>query len=108
MPCYEPPEPEPDARHKNRREAARLMIYVFEMLKTPVPGWLYREAKNQFNENEDLIPTLCKMVRLMTEAEFEAIVYNARDRRSRDLADWWEEHQKADEHRMMKEKKGGM
>lgn len=85
-----------------------MLIYVFEKINKPVPGWLYRESEKDFNDNQELIPNLCKMLRLMTDAERESIVYNPHDRRSRDLADWWEEHQKADEHRLMKEKRGGM
>jgi hypothetical protein len=39
----------------------------------------------------------------MTEDQLNTIVYNGRDATSRDLADWWDEHEEADRKREAKE-----
>ena len=41
----------------------------------------------------------------MSKKKQDEFIYNARVKESRDLADWWEEHQGADRKREAKEKK---
>ena len=40
---------------------------------------------------------LCTKLKALTPEQEEAIIYNARDPKSRALADWWEQHKESDE-----------
>ena len=42
---------------------------------------------------------LCRILGVLNQPQIEEIVYNAKDRTARDLADWWEDHQEADRKR---------
>jgi superfamily II DNA/RNA helicase len=45
---------------------------------------------------------LCSTIRSMNEQQINEIVYNAHNRSSRELANWWEEHQEHDKIRAEK------
>lgn len=53
--------------------------------------------------NSKVIPALCKILKDMPEAKRNTLIYNARDRQSRDLANWWENHQLIDKERIQRE-----
>lgn len=46
---------------------------------------------------------LCSLIKGMTPDDRERIVWNAKNRSSRLLADWWDEHQTADRKRIHEE-----
>jgi hypothetical protein len=44
-------------------------------------------------------PMLCEKINSLSKEELEKIVYNGRDKESRMLADWFDEHDKFDKER---------
>lgn len=57
------------------------------------------------DEGDKWVAELCATIELFSDDMMERIVYNAKSKKSRRLADWWEEHQAADRKRRKKEKK---
>lgn len=95
-----------DPTHKEQQlqRTAKLLSFVYKTLNYPVHKPL-KEAANDCYCKQDYVPELCRVIRNMTEDELNRVVYNARDRTSRDLADWWEEHEAADRRREAQELK---
>lgn len=105
MPC--------DSEYLNANEseiehqhAANLLIYIASFSKGVVAPWIVGESKNQYANDKRLIPLLCaELTKLKARpGAFDRIVYNAKDKTSRDLADWWERHKEADREREKREK----
>ena len=101
----------PSQEEKNRKRIARLMLYVMHELKYMPVGnerrRYQRAATNPYGEGIDLnkeTKKLCGVIQRMSEGTLNRIVYNARSKDSRDLADWWEEHQRADNKRKKRER----
>ena len=86
------------------QRTAQLLRFVYVKLEVPVSKKL-NEAANSCYCSDDFVPELCKTIRGLSEEQLNEIVYNARDKTSRDLADWWEEHEAADRAREAKERK---
>lgn len=57
---------------------------------------LYGEHGERLDEHTRL---LCSLLNSIGEDGRERVIYNAHDRRSRALANWWEDHQEADQKR---------
>lgn len=67
---------------------------------------LRRLADSGWRSRADIDSTtaeLCARLRALDPVDLERIAYNARDPVSRDLADWWEHHQKEDLERQQRE-----
>lgn len=94
---------EPNNRERQLQETAQLLGYVLVETDQPVPGPVADAANNIYCAT-DLVPDLCRAIREMDQATFDRIVYNARDPRSRRLADWWERHDAADQARVAAER----
>lgn len=93
---------------KNRKQVATLILFVNKKLKKKTSDRIVRASKHCYGEGVDLdkdTAKLCEKIREMTDQELDFIVYNGRDKTSRQLADWWETHKAADEKRRAKEKK---
>jgi hypothetical protein len=92
---------EPNHREQLLQEIAQLLIYVRKNTKTgvKVDGKL-RRAANDIYCTKDYVPELCATLRALPSEDFERVVYNAREPMSRKLADWWEEHEAADQKRI--------
>lgn len=93
----------PTQRERELKRAAILLKYVFEKTLVPVPPWVISQSETLYPTNERIVPELCAAITALTPEQFQAIVYNAKDKTSRDLADWWEEHQAADAERLRNE-----
>ena len=82
-----------DQKH---REQAKILNYAYGKLN-----------KKEIKEEENIdyhVKQLCSMIRAMSEEERERFIYgNLRSKESRQLADWWEEHEKMDKARIAKE-----
>lgn len=94
---------EPTDKQKQLKETAKLYIYVLECLGKTIPVEL-RKAANTYYCTDDYVPVLCEALHCLSDKELDEIVYNARNKTSRQLADWWETHQEADKARFEKEK----
>lgn len=86
---------EPTRRERELQRTARLLVYVNDNLHR-VNRLPLLHAATDIYCRADYVPQLCAAISQMDEQERERIVYNAHDATSRDLADWWEEHQRAD------------
>lgn len=77
------------------QKAAQLLVYCYKKLNIHVSLALSKASKTFYCE-DDYVPNLCALLKGLTPSELESVVYDAHDKTSRELADWWEEHQKAD------------
>ena len=98
MPCNSDYLRPTDSEQEFRR-AAQLLVYVKKKLGVKPEKWMLKEADNQYASDARSVTELCATLNAMKSRQRDAIVYNARNRVARDLADWWEEHQKADTER---------
>lgn len=93
---------DPTNKEIQLQRTAKLLMFVNQQLDIPVSQKLREAVKNSYC-TADYVPVLCKTIRGMTEDQLNTIVYNGRDATSRDLADWWDEHEAADRRREAKE-----
>lgn len=87
------------------QETAQLYVFAASKLKVDIPEWVTKQASCYYASNKQIVPMLCDLIGSMNETQLDTIVYNARDKMARRLADWWEEHQEADRKRIAAEKK---
>lgn len=89
-------------REHSFQKAASLIVYVCRQLHIKCPA-KFQVADTYYSTNVGQVERLCEMIRAMTDEERDRIVYNARSKESRDLADWWEIHLAADQKREAEE-----
>jgi len=84
-------------REVERYRVARVTEYLLRQLGQPVPVWLaqYSDTVETWRNVEGI---LCDELRGLDDETRDRILY-ARTREARRLADWWEDHQKADRER---------
>lgn len=107
MPCDSSYQ-NPTLEELNKIETSKLIIYVDEQLKLKTPKAIKDAAADVYGDGIDLdkiTRMLCKKLSTLNDKQLKKIVYNAKDKTSRKLADWWEEHQAADKKRLKKELK---
>lgn len=99
----------PTSRERELQRAAQLLAHVLERLGRPVDEALVKTAADLYARGPggmtavDYVPELCAVLTSLDEAVRDQIVYDARNKMSRNLADWWEEHLAADRAREMRE-----
>lgn len=99
----------PSDRERELRHAAKLLLYVNQRTGGPVSPNLKAAAADNYC-SEDYVPALCAHLKVLLRNNpilFNEVVYDPRDPLARNLADWWEEHQKADLARERQEKQEG-
>lgn len=99
---------EPTTHEIRSKETAQHLVYVHKKLKTKAPEDVVKAANDTYGnlgKLNEMVVSLCDILTNMDEDVRDAIVYNAKDKESRALANWWEEHQEADRQRIAKEKK---
>jgi hypothetical protein len=96
---------EPTNLEVELQRAAILLIYVRKALNQKPEPWLTKAAKSIYGEGgKRAIPLLCAALKSLPPRSIAKIVYNAKNRTARDLADWWEDHQAADREREKSER----
>lgn len=96
---------EPTRREILLRDAARYQIAVRKKLGLSVPTWLKREEKNIYAHDERCETELCAILTGLSKEERDTLLYSdARDAKMRDVAAWWETHEKADKERKKRER----
>lgn len=99
MPC-DSSHLEPDKYEVESKKIASLIIYVNEMRPgSSTPGWITQAAYAYYGNSariHKLTDLLCGLCKSMSEEEKDRIIYDGRSPKARQLADWWEAHQKAD------------
>ncbi len=96
---------EPSNKEREMQRAAGLLLYVWKSLGKPSQKWAEREAENAHASDERCVTELCAELKLMNQDQLGSIIYDARNKKARDLANWWEEHQAADKAREASEAK---
>jgi len=99
---------EPYEFEKESQRTAKLIIWVSKQVGAKIPKFVRDEASNTYAKDERLVPHLCELITNMDEDTLNRVVYNGRDKTSRDLADWWDRHEKADRARERKEAEASM
>lgn len=90
---------EQSAREAAIQHAAKLFADVLELQGLPVPQYVF-DADTYYAHASNVIPTFCTHLEAMSDDELDVLLYSdARDRRRRAIADWWEKHQEADRKR---------
>jgi hypothetical protein len=92
-------------REQELQRAAQLLVYVHEQSALEPPEWAKKEAKNIYASDDRSVTELCAFLQGMEPVAREQLVYNAKCKTARDLADWWETHQAADRKREERERK---
>jgi hypothetical protein len=97
---------EPTQRERLLQDAARFQVVVRQRLEMSVPAWLKREAKNIYAKDERNATELCAIITALSKEERRKLLYSdATDAKMRDVASWWEMHEKVDKARKAKERK---
>ncbi len=89
-------------REKQLQQTAKFLVFVAKKLNNE-PNKLWVKTANDYYAAVNLVPELCSLLNEMNNEQINAIVYNAKDKTSRALADWYEEHKAADEKRIAAE-----
>lgn len=89
----------PTQRERLLQETAQLYAYVLIETNQRVPGDV-ADAANDIYCRTDFVSHLCEQLTYMDSDTRHRVVYNAHDKKSRQLADWWERHQAADQQRI--------
>jgi hypothetical protein len=74
---------------------------------TPEEAVEKADAANYYG-GADYTVELCAMLTAMSPEDANRLVYDGRNAMARKLADWWEEHQKADKLRINRERRDAM
>lgn len=90
---------EPTNREKQLQHAANLLVYLYKKLGITPLDWVAAEANNIYASDERSVVQLCATLKALEPSVRDWVVYNARNKTARQLADWWEEHQAADAER---------
>lgn len=107
MPCNSD-HMEARANETLSRETAKLIVWLDQKMKAKTEDWIVTASKEYYGnepEVDTIVAGLCARIRAMPEDQLNTIVYNGRDATARKLADWWEEHQKADTKREAQEQR---
>ena len=102
MPCNsDHMHPTPDEAYRQR--TAQLLLWLHAMLG------INRSPKLAIDSDDiycsvDYTGQLCALLQSLSKPQSNIIVYNGRSRNSRDLANWWEDHQANDARRTAAEK----
>lgn len=91
----------------NSQKTCQNLVYLLEKLNKPIPDWVTKAAQNSYGVVDRLnesVTLLCSVVKGLNEEQAAEFIYDGRDKRARQLADWWEEHEIADAAREAKEK----
>jgi predicted DNA binding protein len=98
----------PSSREIRSQETAQLLLYVHKHLNTQAEKYVRDAAKDTYGNVarlDDMVVELCALLTAMHDTDRDALVYNAKDKTARRLADWWEEHLEADRKRIAQEQK---
>ena len=99
---------DPNQTEQNQHLVSQLIVFVDGKLGRKTDSKIKKAAEDIYGTGvklDDIVPMLCTTLQSLSKKQENDIVYNARDKQSRQLADWWEEHQKADKQRLQKELK---
>ena len=86
------------------RQNAKFICFIYNKLGWGNPYYgIIKDSKNIYCSNRGLEIELCGILGNLTDDEINRVIYDARDKMSRRLADWWEAHVEKDKKRESKE-----
>ena len=97
---------EPRTSEKQTRKAAELICFVRRNRGMPIDRRMEKAAEHIYGEPatlNEVVVELCRLLNEMDASSRDTLIYDARSKTARDLADWWEEHLEADRARETKE-----
>lgn len=94
---------DPTHREQELQRAAKLLEFVYKNMGKPVSAELKAAARDIYCD-ADYVPELCRVLKKMPADQRDAVVYDAHNATSRNLASWWEEHRAADRDRKAAER----
>jgi hypothetical protein len=98
----------PNESERQALRAAELIVYTFTAQGLAVPEWAQSAANDCYGRSpgdEDSVAFLCEHLRAIPTRELDNLLYgDARNKKARRLADWWEEHLERDRARDEREK----
>lgn len=86
---------EADEREKESRLVCQHLTYLYTCLNQDIPEIIATASENYYGDIENLdknTATLCDMIKNLSIKQSNKFVWNARDTKSRKLADWWYNH----------------
>jgi hypothetical protein len=95
----------PTRLEKESQRCAECLVYVFKQFGDRCPEWIVEVASDPCGHQMKLdlmVRMLCSMCRAMNRKEQSRIIYDGRSKNARQLADWWDEHKRADKARRKK------
>lgn len=101
MPCRTDDSYGPSAREIEKGKVLDHLNYVATCY--PLPSYAKQLGHVSQLDVDNLTAMLCAALELMSEQDLDLVVYDARNPKSRALADWWEAHQKMDAERTARE-----
>ena len=94
----------PTEKEIKLKETAMFYDFALSKMGLQVPIEVTLAANAEYG-GDDYVEPLCSLIKRMSEEQKETIIYNAKNRLSRKLADWYEEHLEADRKREAEEQK---
>ena len=96
---------EPTRVEEKLQRSAQLLIYIRAKLGLRAKNWMTLAAETVYCSEDKSVPKLCATLRWLEQNKNNRfLLEHTKD--SRDLANWWEEHQAADEKRAQRESQG--
>lgn len=89
----------PNDAEINSKRVATLLVYVNEAIGKETMAYVKKAAVDPYGspkDLDDLTRKLCLRCSEMSPDDVQRIIYDGRNPLARDLAEWWEEHQRAD------------
>ena len=94
---------DPSDYEKSISETVSSLIYLTNELgqtNTKEMAEAYKKSYFSKEEGDKWVAMLCAKIRTLSPEQLESIVFNAHSKKARKLADWWEDHEKADNKRI--------
>jgi hypothetical protein len=99
---------DPNFEEANRKKISEFIVFVDSKLGVKTPIHIKKAANHTYGEGvvlNEVTEALCGRLSSLTEAQASEIIYNGKNKTSRKLADWWDEHVAADKARLKRELK---
>lgn len=88
---------EPTEEEKESQLICQFIEYLYKYMQKPVPIWISGTLHDYYGDVEIRVEAKRKLLECLkglSHKEMEVLVYDAHNKMSRKLADWWEEYQK--------------
>lgn len=92
---------------RDSRKFCRLLCYVLESIGQEPPAWAVKAKDEYYGDKQkvnDAVVMLCAEIRKLSSEQLASIVYDGRNQKARELADFWDAHEAADKRREQEER----